>query len=122
MSAGLTNAAQTPLTEPILRIATYLAAETAMLRRFAPCDLARGNQIKAQALLELMRHARSLAGRGDPGLRNALEMLRTRLAENQAALTLHLDAARTVNAIIVAAVERDGSDRTYGRAARRSGP
>lgn len=122
MSAPLPVAERMARIDPIGRIADYLAAETDALRRFAPCDLLRGNHVKSQALLELTRHARTLAGRGDdPDLRGALETLRTRLVENGAALALNLDAARTLNAIIVEAVERDVSDRTYGRAKKRPG-
>ena len=129
--------------DPIMRIADYLAGETDALRRFAPCDLTRGNGIKAQALLELTRHARTLRGIVDKSadnksaadrsvdnrsadnkgaLRAALETLRARIVENQSAVALHLEAARTLNAVIVAAVERDGSDRTYSRVNRSRRP
>ena len=99
---------------PIQRITACLRSETETLRRFAPVDLDHGIQIKSQALLELTRQARLLAGtRPEPALGEALIGLRESLAENAAAVALHLDAARKVSALIVGALERDMSDLTY---------
>lgn len=112
-TAKLASAAQI---EPIQRIADHLATETAALRAFAPCDLAHGNQLKSQALLELTRHARRLQTMpANADLRAALVMLRERLIANQEAVRVHLDAARTLTSLMVGAIERDASDRTYSR-------
>ena len=105
--------------EPILRIAEHLASETDALRRFAPCDLAHGNLVKSQALLELTRHSRRLQGTPpNAELRAALVALRERLVANQQAVQVHLDAARTLTELMVDAIERDASDRTYSRQSR----
>ena len=120
MIAAIDTQAQTA---PILRLAGTLEEETAALGRFETVDLSASAHVKSQALLELMRLSRSLArSLPDAALRDAIDLLRRRLQENMAAISVHLDAARQVTAIMVEAIERDQSDRTYSRPRLRVAP
>lgn len=111
---NLAPSADASLLGPVERLAQFLAAETQALRSLNNCDLDANNRIKSEALLDLTRRLRSVGGApAGPALRAALDGLRGALAENQAALQVHLDAARAVSAIIVRALEHDQSDRTY---------
>ncbi len=114
------EASDAGLLGPVTRLNAFLAAETLALRSFAPHDLEAGNRVKSEALLDLTRRLRVVGGApAGPVLRAALDELRRNLSDNQAALGVHLQAARTISAMVVRAVEHEQSDRTYSADWRR---
>jgi hypothetical protein len=106
------------------RAARVVEAETAALRDRTQIDLDASNRLKSEALLDLTRRLRVCrAPSSDAALRAAVERLQQSLADNQALLAMHIDAARTVAAVIVKALKDDTSDTTYAlRPARQTAP
>lgn len=111
------------LVEAIRRALTAIMEETRELRGAAPVDYAHHRRAKDLCLLDLLRRNRLLGG-VDPGAdaRAALRDLRDAIIENQAALKIHLAAARAVSNIILNVIVEEDSDRTYSRPPGRRGP
>ena len=122
MSAALVDMAVAGLTEAIGRALRAVSDETRELRLNGPVDFARHRRNKDLCLLDLTRRGRSLGG-ADPGdaARAALRDLREALIDNQAALRVHLSAARTVSNIILNVIVEEESDRTYSARGARPG-
>jgi hypothetical protein len=76
---------------------------------------------KVRSLLEISRAARGLSREDGPQVEARLETLRSKLDRSQAALLLHLNAAREIAALVARAIEEAESDGTYSASlARRS--
>jgi hypothetical protein len=104
------------LADAVVRTYQAIELETQELRRNGPVDYANHRHRKDICLLDLMRRSRALGG-ADPGpeVRAALRRLRDAIIDNQAALRLHLNAARQVANILIDVMVEADSDRTYGR-------
>ena len=108
------------LVDSIERASLIVEAETAELRRNGLIDYAAHRRDKDLCLLELTRRSRALDGL-DPGndARKSLRRLRDAIIDNQAALRVHLAAARQVANILIDVMVQAESDRTYNRSAGR---
>ncbi|MGP9813351.1 hypothetical protein ACTZWT_17735 [Rhodopseudomonas sp. NSM] len=104
----------------IERLRATVDEETEKLEARAAVDFVSFGQRKNRGLLELNRAVRgSPEDAADPRLLPHLTQLRASLARNQAALQIHLDAAREVSAIITRSVQEVESDGTYSLAGTR---
>ncbi|QIG49911.1 flagellar protein FlgN [Nordella sp. HKS 07] len=102
------------LNEVVERIGAIIEAETEALRERRVVDLQEFNNRKSRGLLDLMRAVRALdGGRPDAGTAVRLEALRTKLAANQAALSVHLAAAREITTLVAQTIRDGESDGTY---------
>ena len=102
------------LRDAVARLILVLDRETAALRQRQPVDMDELCDRKNQALLELSRIGRRLDREAmDPEMQPLLAELREKLAENQAALMLHLQAVQEVAEILTAAIRDAESDGTY---------
>jgi hypothetical protein len=101
----------------IQRLEDIVEQETAALRERKVVNLKDFNDRKSQALLELTRLMRTLqGGPPSPSLAARVEVLKSKLAVNQAVLKLHLEAVREVSNSIADAIRNSDSDGTYTQA------
>ncbi len=98
----------------IERLNATIDEETDRLEIRVSVDLEASSQRKNRGLLELTRAMRLAQGGAlDPRVVPQLARLRASLARNQAALQVHIDAAREVSAIIARSIQEVDSDGTY---------
>jgi hypothetical protein len=104
----MTNAA-------LARLEKVLDDENAALSAFDSKNLSEFSRIKTQCLLELQR---AFAQQVPPPaeLSARLQSLRQKLELNRWLLSLHLDAAKEIVAVIMSAIRDEESDGTYSRA------
>lgn len=109
------KAAIVPMLEiSIQRLEDIVEQETAALKGRKVIDLKGFNDRKSQALLELTRALRMLKGAGpDAALAARIGTLKAKLAANQAALRLHLEAVREIATALSDAIRHSESDGTY---------
>ncbi|WP_244534628.1 hypothetical protein [Hyphomicrobium sp. CS1GBMeth3] len=99
------------------RLEEIVDQETHALRTRKAINLKEFNDRKSQALLELTRSLRHIQGVGsDPALTARVGALKVKLAVNQAALKVHLEAVREVSTSIADAIRQAESDGTYTQA------
>jgi len=99
------------------RLEEIVDQETAALKMHASVDLRDFNNRKSQALLELTRSLRLMQGMGpDPALAARVGTLKVKLAVNQAALKVHLEAVREISTSLSEAIRNADSDGTYTQA------
>lgn len=119
-AAGLKGGGAAPL--PMLeislqRLEEVVDQETAALKSGQPVDLKAYNDRKSQALLELSRWLRNIPNLGaNPELAARVGGLKEKLALNQAALKLHLEAVQEISASLTDAIQQSESDGTYTQA------
>lgn len=102
------------------RLEVILDLETRALRRHDHASLSEGARQKRQGLLELDRIMRALGGSiPSADIVARLARFREKVAGNQAALAIELEAAAAVTNIITRAIREADSDGTYSRAAGR---
>lgn len=102
------------LNEVVERIAAIIDSETEALRERRTVDLQDFNNRKSRGLLDLMRAVRALeGGRPDAAAAARLQSLRAKLAANQAALSVHLAAAREITTLVAQTIRDSESDGTY---------
>lgn len=98
----------------IQRLEEIVDQETLALRTRKAINLKEFNDRKSQALLELTRSLRHVQGAGsDPVLAARVGTLKVKLAVNQAALKVHLEAVREISTTISEAMQHAESDGTY---------
>lgn len=101
----------------IQRLEEIIDQETHALRARKAIDFRDFNNRKSQALLELTRSLRLMQGTGpDPALAARVGALKVKLAVNQAALKVHLDAMREISTSLSEAIRNADSDGTYTQA------
>lgn len=101
----------------IQRLEEIVDQETYALRARKAIDLKEFNDRKSQALLELTRSLRLVQGSGpDPALAARVGTLKVKLAVNQAALKVHLEAVREISNSLADAIRQAESDGTYTQA------
>lgn len=117
-SMGGGGAQPLPMLEISLqRLEEIVEQETAALKSGQPVDLKAFNDRKSQALLELTRWLRNMPGLGaHPDLAARVGSLKEKLALNQAALKLHLEAVQEISASLADAIQQSESDGTYTQA------
>lgn len=113
-----------PVLESLIRTIVGLEAvveeETQALQLRQPVDLDVFSNRKSQGLMELNRSIQHIDGpRHRTQLAPRLDSLRSKLAANQAALKLHLEAVREISGIIANAIREQDSDGTYSHTIRR---
>lgn len=119
-AAGLKSGGAAPL--PMLeislqRLEEVVDQETAALKSGQRIDLKAYNDRKSQALLELSRWLRNMPNLGaNPELAARVGGLKEKLAANQAALKLHLEAVQEISASLTDAIQQSESDGTYTQA------
>lgn len=120
MAAMAGSGGATPVTMleiSIQRLEEAVEQETAALRSGESVDLKAFNDRKSQALLELTRWMRNLAGvSANPELAARIAGLKEKLAVNQAVLSLHLEAVREISTSMSDAIQQSESDGTYTQA------
>lgn len=98
----------------IVRLEETLDEETAALRGRTAVDLKAFNDRKSHGLLELTRAMRVIEGaEPEPAVAARLSTLRGKLADNCAAIKLHLDAVREISTVVADAMRMAESDGTY---------
>lgn len=101
----------------IQRLEEIVDQETMALRSRKAVNLKEFNDRKSQALLELTRSLRHLQGGApDAALAARVGSLKVKLAINQAALKVHLEAVREISTSIADAIRQAESDGTYTQA------
>lgn len=118
-NAGAARGATSPHTieVSIQRLEEVVDQETLALRTRKAINLKEFNDRKSQALLELTRSLKNVqGGEPDPALAARVGTLKVKLAVNQAALRVHLEAVREVSAAISDAIRQAESDGTYTQA------
>lgn len=117
-SAGWGRGTVVPMLEISLqRLEEIVDQETLALRTRKAVNLKEFNDRKSQALLELTRSLRHVqGGPPDPALAARVGALKVKLAVNQAALKVHLEAVREVSNSIADAIRQAESDGTYTQA------
>lgn len=102
------------LNEVVERIGAIIESETEALRQRRVVDLQDFNNRKSRGLLDLTRAVRALdGGRPDAATAARLKALRAKLAANQAALSMHLAAAREITTLVAQTIRDSESDGTY---------
>lgn len=125
-AAPRARSAAAPMIEvTIQRLEEIIDQETLALRSRKAVNLKEFNDRKSQALLELTRSLRQMQGvASDPALAARVGSLKVKLAVNQAALKVHLEAVREISTSLSDAIRQAESDGTYTQAisstARRS--
>ena len=110
-------AASIALERCIARLEEVVDHETAALKQRAAIDLREFNNRKSQGLLDLSRCLRTFHGAAPSKAALArLAGLRAKLAVNQTALKLHLEAVREITTIVSDAIRDAESDGTYSPA------
>ena len=108
------------LIKTIVGLEAVVDEETEALATRQPIDLDTFSNRKSQGLMELNRSMRHIDGaRHQELLAPRLTSLKAKLAANQAALQLHLDAVREISGIIANAIREQESDGTYSHTIRR---
>jgi hypothetical protein len=103
----------------ISTLETVVEEETAALAARTQVDLESFSNRKSQGLMELNRAARNLEAMANHQLVAArLSGLREKLAVNQRALKLHLEAVREISSIVANAIREADSDGTYSESIR----
>lgn len=98
---------------------TVVEEETAALAARTQVDLEGFSNRKSQGLMELNRASRNLEAMANHQVVAArLAGLRDKLAINQMALKLHLDAVREISSIVANAIRESESDGTYSETIR----
>ncbi|MCC7253296.1 flagellar protein FlgN [Hyphomicrobium sp.] len=98
----------------IQRLEEIVDQETLALRTRKAINLKDFNDRKSQALLELTRSLRHVQGTSpDPALAARVGALKVKLAVNQAALKVHLEAVREISTSLSDAIRHAESDGTY---------
>ncbi len=101
----------------IQRLEEIVDQETMALRSGKTVNLKEFNDRKSQALLELTRASRQMQGGApDPALAKLVGALKVKLAVNQAALKMHLEAVREISTSLSDAIRQAESDGTYTQA------
>lgn len=101
----------------IQRLEEIVDQETLALRTRQAVNFKEFNDRKSQALLELTRSLKLLQGSGpNSTLATRMGNLKVKLAVNEAALKVHLEAIREVSTTISEAMRNADSDGTYTRA------
>ena len=101
----------------IQRLEEIVDQETLALRTRQSVNFKEFNDRKSQALLELTRSLKLLQGSGpNSTLATRMGNLKVKLAVNEAALKVHLEAIREVSTTISEALRNADSDGTYTRA------
>jgi hypothetical protein len=101
----------------IQRLEEIVDQETMALRSRKAVNLKDFNDRKSQALLELTRSLRQMQGAApDPALAARVGSLKVKLAVNQAALKVHLEAVREISTSLSDAIRQAESDGTYTQA------
>lgn len=117
------EAAQTPrdgLLRALRRTRAIIEEETAALLGGVPGDHGEFRRQKDLCLLDLSRRAPAFVrAPDDPELMAALRALKDAIISNQKTLRSHVNAARSVSAIIMKAIAEEDSDRTYSAAGLR---
>lgn len=115
---GVARGAVVPMLEiSIQRLEEIVDQETLALRTRKAVNLKEFNDRKSQALLELTRSLRQVQGAGpDPALAARVGSLKVKLAVNQAALKVHLEAVREISTSLADAIRHAESDGTYTQA------
>ncbi len=109
------------LLNTIAGLETVIDEETEALKTRGPVDLETFSNRKSQGLMELNRSLKQLeAMQNQKVVATRLDSLRNKLAANQAALQLHLEAVREISGIIASAIRESESDGTYSHTIRRS--
>lgn len=99
------------------RLEEIVDQETAALRARTAIDLRDFNNRKSQALLELTRMMRAMQGATpSPEMAERVAFLREKLAVNQQALKMHLEAVREISTTLSDAIRHADSDGTYTQA------
>lgn len=102
------------LNEAMERIGAVIDSETAALREMRVVDLQDFNNRKSRGLLDLMRAIRALdGGRPDEVTAARLKVLKAKLETNQAALAMHLSAAKEITTLVAQTIRDSESDGTY---------
>lgn len=102
------------LNEAMERIGSVIDSETEALRELRVVDLQDFNNRKSRGLLDLMRAVRALeGGRLDAATAERLKALRAKLEANQAALSIHLSAAKEITTLVAQTIRDSESDGTY---------
>jgi hypothetical protein len=98
----------------LLRLEEIVEQETEALRSRGAVDLNDFNNRKSQALLELTRMMRSMpGGETSPQTAERVGSLKAKLALNQQALKMHLEAVREISTTLSDAIRNAESDGTY---------
>lgn len=102
---------------------TVVEEETAALAARTQVDLETYSNRKSQGLMELNRASRNLEAMANHQVVAArLSGLRDKLAANQMALKLHLEAVREISSIVANAIRESESDGTYSESIRSPNP
>ena len=105
------------LVDALDRVEQVIDAETVALRGLKVVDLRDFNNRKSRGLLDLTRAIRALDGAELDAVASArLKILRAKLEANQAALSMHLSAAREITQTVARAIRDAESDGTYSNA------
>jgi hypothetical protein len=114
---GTRSGAMAMIAVTIQRLEEIVDQETMALRAGKTVNLKEFNDRKSQALLELTRASRQMQGGGaDPALAGLVGSLKVKLAVNQAALKMHLEAVREISTSLSDAIRQAESDGTYTQA------
>jgi hypothetical protein len=124
-SAPVPRPMNDPVLDTLIKTISGLEAvveeETEALNTRRAVDLDSFSNRKSQGLMELNRSMQHIDGaRHQKALAPRLDSLRSKLAANQAALQLHLDAVREISGIIAHAIREQEHDGTYSHTIRRS--
>jgi hypothetical protein len=117
-AAGAAKGAIVSMLEVSLaRLEEIVDQETAALKTRGVIDLNDFNNRKSQALLELTRMLRSMPGvETTPETSARVGSLKAKLAVNQQALKMHLEAVREISTTLSDAIRNAESDGTYTQA------
>lgn len=114
---GVRGGAAPMIEVTIQRLEEIIDQETLALRSRKAINLKEFNDRKSQALLELTRSLRQMQGvQSDPALAVRVGSLKVKLAVNQAALKVHLEAVREISTSLSDAIRQAESDGTYTQA------
>lgn len=114
---GVRGGAAPMIEVTIQRLEEIIDQETLALRSRKAINLKEFNDRKSQALLELTRSLRQMQGvQSDPALAARVGSLKVKLAVNQAALKVHLEAVREISTSLSDAIRQAESDGTYTQA------
>ena len=114
---GARSGAMAMIAVTIQRLEEIVDQETMALRSGKTVNLKEFNDRKSQALLELTRASRQMQGGSpDPALAKLVGALKVKLAVNQAALKMHLEAVREISTSLSDAIRQAESDGTYTQA------
>jgi hypothetical protein len=113
------SAAMQAVEAALARLEETIEAENEALDGHQRIDFADVNRRKSQLLLELTRLSRGLPEAAGATLTPRLTRLHAKLAHNQRALEMHVNAVREIAELMVSVLGEAESDGTYGRPTRR---